>query len=825
MRLSKNSSIWNKAVIFLFILIFNSYIILVPIKANALVTVLTFLKVVVLDAETNEPIAGAQVDAYVPLYGTHSGQTNQDGVWEIGFVGSCGNYFSITVSKPGYKQFSNPPVLVPCFSRIEITINLEKENTNTVNPVLIIPGIAGSQLFYQGEEIWLNTSKMFTDISDDFLKNLSLDNRGSSLNNIVTGDIIREKMEIFEIWTDLIKDLQSTGYIENQNLFVFPYDWRLDNSHTANLLAGKINNILDITGASKVDIIAHSMGGLIAKQYIKTFGEEKVGKIFFLGTPHYGAPKTLKTLLFGDNFGIPFILNSKSVKDITTNMSSVYQLLPSQYFFDKYNSYLIDFGDADNNGVVGSLSWAQTNDFIQNMNLNSYLNIKAANFHSNIDDWMPSKSLQNRIYNIVGCDRPTLTRLISSTNLKGGVKWQAWLANGDATVPLKSALGKITNNNYFIREAKHSRLPDHLQVRKLIIEILEGKTPNLTAPFYSQISPTEIDCGFSGWLQSVHSPVSVHAYDKNGKHTGPNNQGGIDTEIPGSDYFELGEDKFIYIPAGIEVEYIYRGQEEGSWQLNVQKFEQSTLVKSANFLKLPTAAGMKTTITITPNTKPEQLMLNIDINGDGQTDSLAIPDTILVDNNTQDVTPPQVDIYSPEQNKLYLNDSMLNIDYQILESDSGIISEILKLDGVDIEVKTIALPMLKLGEHKLEVISMDKAGNIGKGGVVFFTSTSLPALKNNIKYYWEQKLITDSKTYRKIKTIFRKIDKSDNKYKRKINKKQKGERKYQNKQTSEIRKRLKQLIRIVNKEKGKTIDNKVAELLIEQTNFILSTLK
>ena len=38
----------------------------------------------------------------------------------------------------------------------------------------------------------------------------------------------------------------------------------------------------------KVNIVAHSMGGLVARQYVATFGREKIGKLVFVNTPHHG---------------------------------------------------------------------------------------------------------------------------------------------------------------------------------------------------------------------------------------------------------------------------------------------------------------------------------------------------------------------------------------------------------------------------------------------------------------------------------------------------------------------------------------------------------
>ncbi|NLZ27613.1 MAG: alpha/beta fold hydrolase [Firmicutes bacterium] len=54
-------------------------------------------------------------------------------------------------------------------------------------------------------------------------------------------------------------------------------------------LARKVETILTATGAKKVNIIAHSQGGLISRHYMQFLqGYEKVNKLVTIGTPHHG---------------------------------------------------------------------------------------------------------------------------------------------------------------------------------------------------------------------------------------------------------------------------------------------------------------------------------------------------------------------------------------------------------------------------------------------------------------------------------------------------------------------------------------------------------
>src|SRR5680860_1913656 len=62
---------------------------------------------------------------------------------------------------------------------------------------------------------------------------------------------------------------------------------------TAGLLKEKINLVKQITGRDKVDIIAHSMGGLVSRSYIEGDNyQNDIDQVIFLGTPHKRAVDT-----------------------------------------------------------------------------------------------------------------------------------------------------------------------------------------------------------------------------------------------------------------------------------------------------------------------------------------------------------------------------------------------------------------------------------------------------------------------------------------------------------------------------------------------------
>jgi triacylglycerol esterase/lipase EstA (alpha/beta hydrolase family) len=59
--------------------------------------------------------------------------------------------------------------------------------------------------------------------------------------------------------------------------------------HFADQVAAKIDQVRAATGAAQVVLVAHSMGGLVARAYLRKFGGSQVRRLITLGTPHSGS--------------------------------------------------------------------------------------------------------------------------------------------------------------------------------------------------------------------------------------------------------------------------------------------------------------------------------------------------------------------------------------------------------------------------------------------------------------------------------------------------------------------------------------------------------
>lgn len=89
------------------------------------------------------------------------------------------------------------------------------------------------------------------------------------------------------VYRGLIERLEGAG----ADVFVAHYDWRQSNSESVGeYLIPTIEAAKQATGAEKVDIVAHSMGGILARDYIQgTQYNDDVDDLILIGTPNRGA--------------------------------------------------------------------------------------------------------------------------------------------------------------------------------------------------------------------------------------------------------------------------------------------------------------------------------------------------------------------------------------------------------------------------------------------------------------------------------------------------------------------------------------------------------
>jgi len=66
----------------------------------------------------------------------------------------------------------------------------------------------------------------------------------------------------------------------------------ISKSENIDTYAIRLRDVIDelkyITGKQKIDVVAHSMGGLVLRRYMQLFGDESINKAILVGTPNHG---------------------------------------------------------------------------------------------------------------------------------------------------------------------------------------------------------------------------------------------------------------------------------------------------------------------------------------------------------------------------------------------------------------------------------------------------------------------------------------------------------------------------------------------------------
>lgn len=598
------------------------------------------------------------------------------------------------------------------------------------DPVIIVPGIMGSYL-NRGEtsnhEVWPNLDRMFFSPSDDYLNELILTSTGwpSSVDNLLSTDVIRSIAEK-NFFQGLIEELENNGYEEGKDLFVFPYDWRLNidwlagDSPLPNHLGlkEKIEEVKNLTHSDKVDIITHSMGGLVFKKYIYKYGDGSINKFIDIATPHLGAPKAFKALMYGDSMNIVIgnkisLLNKDRIQFVTQNMPSIYALLPSQKYFDNtdndYKNYVADVYDVDNNNVKGNLDYNQTLEFMKNTGRNAGLIDLSSSLHNETDSISVSST-----YNIIGCGQPTIGKIyVLNKEKTGSSEYGLRYISGDSTVPMKSAEA-IDSEKFYITGSEHSVIPSADGVRQLVVSILKNEQNNFDYSHYPNISRSTGNCSFSGTQVSFHSPIDLHVYDENNNHLGKIETGDIEMGIVGATYDEIDGNKFAFLPYGHNYRVVGTATNTGTFNTRITSIENGAYTQTAYFNETPLRTVSTTVQFDIPSTQNNYIM-SIDNDGDGTLDDEITPSAILDEEELDDFTKPETTsniLTQQGQNGWYKSNVTIELNAQDNENGSGILKTEYSLDnGQYWQIYKYPFTVIQEGEIKIIYSSTDRAGN------------------------------------------------------------------------------------------------------------------
>ena len=538
-----------------------------------------------------------------------------------------------------YHETSNPNGLGNAVSD-DVSFSPWCENESCIvipvrNPVIIIPGVMGTEMFNGIEKLWIDFARNFLDIGDEFMDSLQFNEDLTPTNIGVTiGDVIRKvigtikgvEFSILNYTDELIKEFENQGYIEGTDLFLFPYDWRYGvNDDNVLKLKQRIINVLEQSNSEKVDIIAHSTGGLIVKKYVVTNSlEHYIDKAIFVGVPNTGAPQAIKTLLEGSNFSNPFLAQSE-MKKIAKNLPVVYDLAPSKQYYNTKGSFLKIINQGFLSSTSRDLNFEEYKDFLINDHkFNNQALENANNLHSFDFDNYDLRTNGINLYSINGCKAGTLGKITEKRSLTNiNYLYQIKNVPGDGTVPLESAtnLPIDENNKYFSLKAEHSKMLSSEGIRQQIVNIISGS--NLET---KNISQDISKCKLKGRAIAVYSPVSIDVIDQDGNHLGLSSDGvGTENNISNALFEIMGKEKFLYLPDDEGQTYIItlKGTDDGVFTLTDTKIGNNIEMEMQVFRDIDTTKLLTGKFIIA-----DVSALSLDTDNDGNFDKDLTP-TIL----------------------------------------------------------------------------------------------------------------------------------------------------------------------------------------------------
>lgn len=267
-------------------------------------------------------------------------------------------------------------VLEDLIRAIELWLRIAKEQVPlvdpTLDPVLLVPGIGGSILEAvdeagKKERVWVRIlaadhefrAHLWSKFDASTGKTVSVDEK----TNIVVPedryglyaiDTLDPDMIIGDdsvcYYHDMIVQMIKWGYQEGKTLFGFGYDFRQSNrlSETLDRFSRKLESVYIASGEKKINLITHSMGGLLVKCFMSLHSDvfEKYIKSWiaiaapFQGAPGYITTSLLNGMSFVEGWESRFFISKWSMQQLLLECPSIYELLANSTFQWEDTPYL-----------------------------------------------------------------------------------------------------------------------------------------------------------------------------------------------------------------------------------------------------------------------------------------------------------------------------------------------------------------------------------------------------------------------------------------------------------------------------------------------------
>ena len=413
----------------------------------------------------------------------------------------------------------------------------------------------------------------------------------------------------------------------NYTTYIYPYDWRLDLDTEADkfkaYLEGSSPNGLALKPLEQIDVVAHSMGGLLVRTYLKKYlNDNRIASVIYLSTPQRGSPMAYAKLIGAaslsekfvkyfeinthkDPLGalIPFSLES----NLAQNFPGVYDLLPQDPFI-KINVTSNYDGTFEN---LDSTSY-------QSSRLpNNTLVTNARDLHKNK---LAVPSVVPRSFAINGSGKLTLA-MFDFTSYPKKIRGFNY-GSGDGTVPNISLSWYLPSSISYVNEY-HKDLPSNGAVQQKILNILGNNGKDNDA-----VTGIQTDKPFStkdNWGWSSGSPILTHITDEDGNTNGIDNTGNLHEGIPDSNHFKFTENEGGFFPFEKTYSVSVDATANGLFTLGFDHLgsPDNNVLDSIVYTDIPISSKSHAQLALSPTDPAPSLQL--DVNGDNVVDFVIPP--------------------------------------------------------------------------------------------------------------------------------------------------------------------------------------------------------
>lgn len=580
-------------------------------------------------------------------------------------------------------------------------------------PLIFIPGITGTSLRNDGGELWPRPRTLNDSDSDDFLNPLRLGADGVSPLFRADPDYTSVRVNDDKGYNGVIDDAQGCGlwgtvckgpdiykptieFLEDsdhayrfkrgESLFMFPYDWRLSVATNARNLRAEIASILErpaikSKGWKKVDILAHSQGGLVVNALLSSSRpisdsvSGKVAHVVTMGTPWVGAVKALGELDYAKPCqvmrGNKCILNPRKLQELVTNFPGFLELLPS----DAYTR-MVTHPLRDPNGALLDMQ-AVRDTRLRDRNRALILNANA--LHDDIDRWAPADP-KVKLLRIVGTKERTRRRIVErpgacpkplSRRCNAETRMSFMWGGGDGTVSTRAADLCNPGASYDLRgRGRNTYEPntEHLELAQRdhslakALRFFQNTFSPAQAPCSSgaaaataarastvaadddadpDTDPAEIPGLLDGVDVRTDGPLTGTIVDASGAAVGTNGDGDWIFDAPGSDFLAWDDTADYFVQADGPYTASWHATADGEADVVISQYADDEVTAQLTSPPVDVRAGAALSVGYAIPFDPfVPLALKVDDDGNGTVDRSISFGAPLEGEAVGDLTPP-----------------------------------------------------------------------------------------------------------------------------------------------------------------------------------------